>query len=116
MQQALKEYVCRSELAQQWQAVETAATLEAMMAAAWVVARALVLRLMSEVLEARAAAPVSGPECRVCGERLPSKGWVARQRRGVVGTVTWCRRVGRCPRGCKIGQVAPLDQALGLPA
>jgi hypothetical protein len=28
----------------------------------------------------------------------------------------WKRRVGRCPSGCRIGQVAPLDQALGLEA
>jgi hypothetical protein len=116
MQQALNEYLCESELAAQWQAVETAATLEAMMAAAWVLARALVLRLMSEVLEARAAQPQSWPDCQACGERLRSKGWVARQWRGVIGIVQWRRRVGRCPSGCKIGQVAPLDQALGLEA
>ena len=116
MQQALKEYLCEGELAAQWQAVETAATLEAMMAAAWVLARALALLLMSQVLEARAAQPQSWPECTVCGKRLQSKGWVARQWRGVIGIVQWRRRVGRCPSGCRIGQVAPLDQALGLEA
>ena len=116
MQEVLKEYLREGELAAQWQAVETAATLEAMMAAAWVLARALVLLLMSQVLEARAAQPQNWPDCTVCGERLQSKGWVARQWRGVVGTVKWRRRVGRCPSGCKIGQVAPLDQALGLQA
>jgi hypothetical protein len=116
MQQALKEYLCESGLAAQWQAVETAETLEAMMAAAWVLARALALLLMGQVLEARAAQPVSWPDCTLCGERLQSKGWVARQWRGVMGTVRWRRRVGRCPSGCKMGQVAPLDQALGLQA
>jgi hypothetical protein len=116
MQQALKEYLRESELAQQWRAVETAETLEAMMAAAWVLARALALLLMSQVLEARAAEPVSWPDCKVCGKRLRSKGWVARQWRGVIGIVKWRRRIGRCPGGCKIGQVAPLDQALGLEA
>jgi hypothetical protein len=116
MPQALKEYLCESELAAQWRAVETAATLEAMMAAAWVLARAMVLLLMSQVLEARAAQPQRWPDCQVCGERLRSKGWVARQWRGVIGIVQWRRRVGRCPSGCKIGQVAPLDQALGLEA
>lgn len=116
MQQALREYLCKSELAPHWRAMETATTLEAMMAAAWVLARALVLLMMSEVLAASAAQPVSWPECPVCGERMQSKGWRPRQWTGVMGTVRWRRRVGRCPRGCKTGQVAPLDQALGLQA
>lgn len=116
MQEVLKEYLREGELAQQWRAVETAETLEAMMAAAWVLARALALLLISQVLEARAAEPVSWPDCKVCGKRLRSKGWVARQWRGVIGIVKWRRRVGRCPSRCKIGQVAPLDQALGLEA
>jgi hypothetical protein len=32
----------------------------------------------------------------------------------MIGVVHWKRRVGRCPNGCEIGQVAPLDKALGL--
>ncbi|MBI3914648.1 MAG: ISKra4 family transposase, partial [Chloroflexi bacterium] len=31
----------------------------------------------------------------------------------LIGVLHWKRRVGRCPHGCKIGQVAPLDTALG---
>lgn len=116
MQQALKEYLSESELTEQWRAVETAATLEAMMTAAWVLARALVLRMMSEVLAVRAAEPVIWPACPICGERLRSKGWRPRQWTGVMGTVKWRRRVGRCPRGCKTGQVVPMDQARGLQA
>lgn len=103
MQEVLKEYLREGELAQQWRAVETAATLEAMMAAAWVLARALVVLLMRQVLEARAAEPVSWPECKACGKRLRSKGWVPRQWSSVMGTVRWRRRVGRCPTGCRIG-------------
>jgi hypothetical protein len=30
------------------------------------------------------------------------------------GPIRWCRRVGRCPQGCAILQVAPLDDALGV--
>jgi hypothetical protein len=74
MQKTLMEHLRESELAQQWRAVETAATLEAMMAAAWVLARALVLLLMRQVLEARAAEPVRGPGGETCGKRLQSKG------------------------------------------
>jgi hypothetical protein len=116
MQQTLMEQLRESELAQQWRAVETATTLEAMMAAAWVLTRELVLLLIRQLLEIRAAQPMSWPGCEVCGQRLESKGWAPRQWTGVVGTVRWKRRVGRCPRGCKIGQVAPLDRALGLEA
>jgi hypothetical protein len=101
MQKTLMEYLRESELAQQWRAVETAATLEARMAAAWVLARALVLLLMRQVLEARAAQPTSWPGCEVCGKRLQSKGWAVRQWTGVVGRLRWKRRVGRCPSGCK---------------
>jgi hypothetical protein len=116
MQQMLMEYLRKGELAQQWEAVERAETLEAMMAAAWVLARALVRVLMRGVLEARAVQPVNWPDCKACGQRLQSKGWMPRQWTGVVGTLKWRRRIGRCPSGCKIGQVAPLDQALGLQA
>jgi len=73
MQEVLKQYLREGELAQQWRAVETAETLEAMMAAAWVLARALVLLLMSQVLEARAAQPVNWPTCKACGRRLRSQ-------------------------------------------
>ena len=110
------ESLRQGELAHQWQAVERAVTLEAMMAAAWVLARALALLLMKAVLEARAAQPMSWPGCEACGQRLQSKGWASRQWTGVVGTLRWKRRVGRCPNGCRIGQVAPLDRALGLGA
>jgi hypothetical protein len=116
MQKTLMEHLRESELAQQWRAVETAATLEAMMAAAWVLARALVLLLMRQVLDARAAEPVRWPGCETCGKRLQSKGWVPRQWTGRVGTLRWKRRVGRCPRGCRVGLIAPMDQALGLEA
>jgi hypothetical protein len=114
MQKTLMEHLRESELAQQWRAVETAATLEAMRAAAWVLARGLGLLLMRQMLEARAAQPTSWPGCEGCGKRLQSKGWAVRPWTGVVGRLGWKRRVGRGPSGCKLGQVAPLDRALGL--
>ena len=30
------------------------------------------------------------------------------------GPIRWRRRVGRCPHGCAIPQVAPFDEALGV--
>ena len=40
----------------------------------------------------------------------------SRQLQTLVGVVHWQRRVGRCPQGCKVPQVAPLDKALGVSA
>lgn len=31
-----------------------------------------------------------------------------------MGTVCWKRKVGRCPNGCKIGDIVPGDDLLGL--
>lgn len=53
-------------------------------------------------------------KCEKCGAQLRSKGFIARYLTGLIRTVRWERRVGRCPNGCKIGQVAPLDTDLGL--
>src|SRR5262252_7935133 len=49
-----------------------------------------------------------------CGTSLRSKGVAPRQMMSVVGLIRWQRRVGRCPQGCAISQVAPLDEALGV--
>jgi hypothetical protein len=67
-----------------------------------------------EVLTERAQRPTQWPDCPECGKRLHSKGFVSRQITSVIGIIHWKRRAGRCPNGCAIGQVAPLDKALGL--
>lgn len=94
--------------------LEKAPTLAAMLLAAWHLARALAVQLVEEELKKRAQRPTKWPTCEKCGERLESKGFVARCLRGLIGEIDWERRVGRCPNGCKIGQVAPLDTELGL--
>jgi len=55
-----------------------------------------------------------GPPCPVCGASRRSKGFVKRQVTSLVGHLQWQRRVGRCPQGCAIPQVAPLDEELGV--
>jgi hypothetical protein len=95
-------------------AVESATTLMAMMWAAWQLARALAVKLVEEELAKRAQRPTQWPRCEKCGSRLKNKGFAGRQLRGLIGTVNWERRTGRCPKMCKIGQVAPLDAELGL--
>ncbi len=95
-------------------AVEQAPSLALMILAAGQLARRLAILLVQEVLTQRAQQPTTWPICPKCGARLRSKGFVPRQLTTLLGIVHWERRVGRCPQGCKIGQVAPLDAALGL--
>ncbi len=95
-------------------AVQTAATLPALIRAAWRLGLALAVQVVQETLRQRAQAPTRWPHCPACGKRLRSKGFQARQLLTLLGVVRWQRRVGRCPAGCDIGQVAPLDAALGV--
>lgn len=95
-------------------AVQTAPTLALLVWAAWRLARVLARQIVEEVLAERARQPTEWPCCPRCGTPLRSKGWVARQVESLLGCIRWRRRVGRCPRGCRIGQMAPLDAALGL--
>lgn len=95
-------------------AIEQAPSLAAMMLAAWRLARRLAVKLVEEELTRRAQRPTEWPTCEKCGRRLESKGFEKRQLLGLIGVVQWERRTGRCLNRCKIGQVAPLDTALGL--
>lgn len=95
-------------------AVEDARSLTALILAAWQVARALTVHLVEAVLAERARRPTAWPPCPACGVSLRSKGFAPRQMLSLVGPIRWQRRVGRCPQGCAIPQVAPLDDALGV--
>ena len=92
-----------------------APTLPELILAAWSLARVLARHLVEAVLAARARPPTSWPCCPQCGAGMRSKGVVKRQVLSLVGPLQWQRRVGRCPQGCATAQVAPLDDALGLP-
>src|SRR5262245_44971329 len=54
------------------------------------------------------------PPCPTCGVPLCSKGFAPRQLTSLFGPIRWRRRIGRCPHGCAIPQVAPFDEALGV--
>jgi hypothetical protein len=95
-------------------AVEAAPSLTALILAAWQVARMLTVHLVEAVLAERARRPTAWPPCPVCRAPLRSKGFVPRQMMSLVGLIQWQRRIGRCPQGCAIPQVAPLDDALGV--
>ena len=95
-------------------AVGNASSLSTMMLVALRFARRLAVALVEEELAKRAQRPTEWPNCERCGKKLENKEFKHRQLTGLIGTVHWERRVGRCPDGCEIGQVAPLDRELGL--
>ena len=101
-------------LEEQVLAIENAPSLAVMLLAAWQLARLLAVSVVEEVLTERAQRPTQWPKCERCGSALQRKGGVGRTLTGLIGMVCWSRRVGRCPKGCKVGQVAPLDRELGL--
>jgi hypothetical protein len=94
--------------------VREAASLVLMVLAVWEVVRRLAVRLMEESLTVRAQQRELGPVCGRCRQWLRSKGFQPRTLHTLFGVSRWRRRVGRCPKGCKGSQVAPLDQVLGL--
>lgn len=94
--------------------IEEAHTLTQLILAVWPLARALATHIVEHVLAERARRPTSWPPCPVCGTGLRSKGFASRQMMSLFGPIHWRRRVGRCPRGCDIPQVAPLDDTLGV--
>jgi len=95
-------------------AVEDAPSLTALILATWQVARILAVHVVEAVLTERARWPTAWPPCPACGRALRSKGFAPRQMLSLRGPIRWQRRVGRCPQGCAIPQVAPLDSALGV--
>lgn len=72
-------------------------------------------RILVELeLAKRSEKPTEWPQCSHCGIFFESKGFQTRSMFTLLGMVHWRRRVGRCPKGCKVGQVVPLDQTLGI--
>jgi len=95
-------------------AIEQAQSLSDLVVATWTLAQYISVEVVEAVLAQRAQSPMSWPHCPQCGKRLHSKGFVKREMATLVGVVRWRRRVGRCPAGCAIGQIAPFDATLGL--
>lgn len=72
--------------------------------------------ILEEVLAERAHNHINMPICPICGSPLNSKGWLSRTMITLIGIINWERKIWRCPNKCKIGQVAPFDEELGLKA
>ena len=94
--------------------LEKATTLSLLIVAAWQLARVLSVRLVEDILAQRAQVKTEWEPCQKCSKRLQSKGFKRRQIKSIIGEIRWERRLGRCSKKCRIGQVAPLDKELGL--
>jgi hypothetical protein len=94
--------------------VENATTLTQIIATTWRLACIVAIQVIEEVIVERAQGKTEWPTCLRCGERLHSKGFIPRQITTLMGVICFKRRVGRCKNRCRIGQIAPLDDALGL--
>ena len=94
--------------------VENATTLSQMIIAAWHLVCVLAMQLVESELTQRAQKKTVWENCPICGRRLQSKGFETRQITSIFGVIHWRRRIGRCPKKCRIGQIAPLDKELGL--
>jgi hypothetical protein len=100
-------------LQQGLQTAYDATNLTELILAAWALARVMAIEVVESVLREWASCPTPWPSCPTCGHVLHSKGFVKREVKSLLGVIRWRRRVGRCPKGCEIGQIAPLDEALG---
>lgn len=98
----------------QLEEVEKAASLCMMIIEAWKLGQMIMVMLVEAILAQRAKEKTQWPNCEKCGRKLQSKGFVERQIQSILGTIRWERRVGRCPKRCNIGQIAPLDEQLEI--
>jgi hypothetical protein len=103
-----------ADLQHGFQVAYDAQSLTELLLAAWALARRIAVDVVESVLRHWAHQPTRWPPCPQCGTRLHSKGFVGREVKSLVGVIRWRRRVGRCPEGCAIGQIAPFDEVLGL--
>lgn len=89
-------------------------TIAVMVLLAWQLGLLMARTMLEETLNNRGQAATEDKKCPECEQRLESKGLVQRELVTLIGKISWKRRVLRCPNKCQIGQVAPLDNELGL--
>lgn len=96
--------------------IKNASSLAMLILGAIQLGRIVAVKVVEEILNERGQAPTEWSLCSKCGTKLESKGLACREMLTLIGLVKWWRRRGGCPKGCKIGQVVPLDEELGLRA
>ena len=94
--------------------IRKATTLAMLVLTALQLGRAVVVKVVEEILNEHGQAPDEGGECAKCGKQLESKGLKRREMMTLIGLIQWRRRVRGCPAGCEIGQVVPSDKAFGI--
>jgi len=94
--------------------LHNAITLKQIIFAAFGLALFVAVIIVEETLTARAQPMEKAGVCPCCGSALESKGFGGREIRSIIGLIQWRRRIWRCPKGCKIGQIVPLDEELGI--
>lgn len=102
------------ELQQLDEKLQKSVTLASLVIVAWQIGLWVARALVNHQLNERAGRPQSWGNCRQCGRRLESKGFVHRRMLTLVGWVEWRRRVGRCPNRCAGSHDAPFDAVLGI--
>ena len=93
---------------------QNAASLSMIIMTVYELGRMFMVMVVEEIVAKRAKEKTKWPNCKKCGKRLESKGFAERQIESILGTIKWERRIGRCPKRCKIEQVVPLDEQLGI--
>lgn len=94
--------------------VKRAPSLVLMIFAVLRLAMALAVKIVEAELKERADQPCSWPRCPQCNARIENRGRKDRQLLTLIGIIHWRRKTGRCPNGCQIGLIVPLDDQLGL--
>lgn len=94
--------------------IKKATTLAQMIIAACQWAKAEAVKAVEQEIAERDQRRCNWPKCPKCGARITNKDREKRQIKSMIGIVRWKRKVGRCPNGCEIGQVVPLDKEFGL--
>jgi hypothetical protein len=102
------------ELQQLDEKLQKSVTLASLVLVAWQIGLWVARALVNHQLNERAQRPQVWGNCRQCGSRLESKGFVNRRMLTLVGWVEWRRRVGRCPNRCAGSHDAPFDAVLGI--
>ncbi|MBF0224173.1 MAG: ISKra4 family transposase, partial [Desulfobacterales bacterium] len=97
-----------------FKSLEKAVSLQDIIISTLILIKSMAIWIVEEIIRLRANVTTDWPLCPKCGQRLESKGFQSRQILTLFGSVHWKRRVGRCPNGCKIGLIAPLDASLKI--
>ncbi len=115
MSSTLKEIIrCDSRMQELNAEIENAVTLKALVLIGFKSGLAIAVLIIEEVLTDRADNMIDQPVCPICGKSLESKGWLSRTMMTIIGYIKWKRKVWRCPKGCKTGQISPFDVELGI--